>query len=294
MQTNETLIEQLRSGEGDEQQIMLQLFQQNRPLIYKVIEPYLQHQAALDEDDLMQEAFFGICEAAARFDPGRGVRFSTYMQHWVRASVSRPFHAANRADRVPEHMQQKLIAYNRMVAEYRQQIGADPPDYLIQIRLQLSQEQLEQLKQVNQRGRVVSLSDPVPGTDGVTIADMLPDSHDRITETCDELDAERDAAELWGQVDQLDHRQAQALRIRYQDNLTVREIAEQMQLTPGKVRDAIARGCQKLARKKTVRRIAKDRGFLPTHDLYGGGLQRYLHTGMSCIEASVIRRLDGE
>ena len=38
-------------------------------------------------NDLVQEAHIGLLKAAARFDPDRGVRFSTYAVWWIRASV---------------------------------------------------------------------------------------------------------------------------------------------------------------------------------------------------------------
>ncbi|TMV10168.1 RNA polymerase factor sigma-32 [Ruegeria sediminis] len=38
-------------------------------------------------NDLIQEAGLGLMKAADKFDPGRGVRFSTYASWWIKASI---------------------------------------------------------------------------------------------------------------------------------------------------------------------------------------------------------------
>jgi len=38
-------------------------------------------------NDLVQEAGLGLMKAAEKFDPDRGVRFSTYAVWWIKASV---------------------------------------------------------------------------------------------------------------------------------------------------------------------------------------------------------------
>lgn len=44
-------------------------------------------QYGLPYGDLVQEGAVGLMQAAGRFDPDRGVRFSTYASWWVRASI---------------------------------------------------------------------------------------------------------------------------------------------------------------------------------------------------------------
>lgn len=45
--------------------------------------------AGMPEEDLIQEALIGLFGAAKRFEPDRGLRFSTYARWWVRAQLTR-------------------------------------------------------------------------------------------------------------------------------------------------------------------------------------------------------------
>ena len=41
----------------------------------------------IDTNELIQEAGIGLMKAAEKFDPERGVRFSTYATWWIKASI---------------------------------------------------------------------------------------------------------------------------------------------------------------------------------------------------------------
>ncbi len=55
----------------------------------------------MDEADLVQEGYIGLLRAAKRFDPDRGIRFSTYARWWVRAQMTRAIDHTGRPVRLP-------------------------------------------------------------------------------------------------------------------------------------------------------------------------------------------------
>ena len=61
----------------------------NLRLVVHIARAYQRAEHALTLADLVQEGTFGLVRAVEKFEPRRGLRFSTYATIWIRQSVAR-------------------------------------------------------------------------------------------------------------------------------------------------------------------------------------------------------------
>ncbi len=91
----------------------------------------------MDEEDLVQEGYIGLLRAAKRFDPDRGIRFSTYARWWVRAQMTRAIDHTGRPVRLPgcaveqtRNLRKAMKRFESMgvefsIADLAQEVGID-------------------------------------------------------------------------------------------------------------------------------------------------------------------------
>jgi RNA polymerase sigma factor (sigma-70 family) len=104
------------------QDVRQQMITDNTGLVAFVA--YKHKTTSLSFDDLMQEGIVGLIRAVDRFDPNRGIRFSTYAVFWIKQAISRlivkqekvvrlPVALAEKASTVFEAMRNCYLEHNR-------------------------------------------------------------------------------------------------------------------------------------------------------------------------------------
>src|SRR5215469_12385559 len=105
------------------------LIESNMRLVINIAKAYRNRSMPLE--DLIQEGAIGLMQAAERFDPDKGFRFSTYATHWVRQAIGRAIDNKSKAIRLPAHVSQSLRKVERERMRLARDLGYDPtPDQL--------------------------------------------------------------------------------------------------------------------------------------------------------------------
>lgn len=89
--------------------------QSNMPLVYWLAQKY---NDGMELEDLIQEGMFGLIVAVERFDPARGLRFSTMAYYWVRQAITRATASKRSAIRVPVGMGASIKKMKKEIAEF--------------------------------------------------------------------------------------------------------------------------------------------------------------------------------
>jgi RNA polymerase sigma-32 factor len=124
--------------------------------------------------DLIQEGNVGLMQAVKRFDPYRGVRFTTYSSFWIRAHILKFIMDNWSLVRIgTTQAQRKLFFDLKKEKERIERMGFDPVPKLVAENLQVKEDEVVSMEQ-RMRGADISLDTLVGDDARATFGDLLP------------------------------------------------------------------------------------------------------------------------
>ena len=185
-------------------------------------------------DDLVQVAATGLIKAVDRFEPERGLEFSTYATHTIVGELKRHFRDKGWAVRVPRRMQELHLRLSTLVSTLNQQLGRAPTVAEIATAAGVSEEEVLEALEAGQAYRFTSLDAPVPGEEAGSLATTLGDEDEQM------IDVEHRVA-LSPLIHRLPPRQQKILHLRFFEGLTQSEIASRLEISQMHVSRLLAR-----------------------------------------------------
>lgn len=283
---NEELVQQIQAGINPTEN-MEQLYLQNRSFIYQQAKKY---SAYADMDDLMQEAYFGLDEAIKHYKPDKETKFITYLFFWLQRAFRRYIDSNGHIKRIPVAMMGRISKYKKYISEQEKQ-GVEPSDFAICRDLDLTEQQLINLRKAIYEAECISTSDLLPGADNITVEDSIADSLDLEEQVLEEVAREQAETLIWKIVDELEEQQAEVIVERYKKSATLQEIGNRLNLSKDRIRVIEKNALSILRCKREISDIAEIYGYM--NDYRGTGYQAFKNYGSS-VENAAIRHIEGE
>jgi RNA polymerase sigma-B factor len=172
-------------------------------------------------EDLVQVARLGLVKAVDRWDPHRGVAFSTFAVPTITGELRRYFRDRTWTVRPPRDLQDLYLDVQRVRESLFHQLRREPTAGDVAAELGRTVEEILEAVDAGDAYSPRSLDSPLRNDDGHTWLDQVP-------ETRDDLGRTENATALSQLGAVLDNRSWEIVRLRFEEDLIQREIGERV------------------------------------------------------------------
>jgi RNA polymerase sigma-B factor len=191
-------------------------------------------------DDLRQVALVGLLKAVERFEPDRGLQFSSFATPTITGELKRHFRDRGWAVRVPRRIQELHLELDRTVNELSQELGRPPTPSEIAQRAGVLEEDVLESMEAGSLYRLASIDAGRPDDEtGSSPAE-------RLGEQDEELMAVDDRVAVGEMLSVLPEREQTIVYLRFFEGLTQSEIAARVGISQMHVSRLLARSLETL------------------------------------------------
>jgi RNA polymerase sigma-B factor len=217
------------------------LFERMMPLAHQVA---LRYQASHEPlDDLIQVARLGLLKAIDRFDPERGVAFSSFAVPTMAGELKRHFRDTSWSVHLPRGLQERVLRAEEAERRLTSRTGRAPSIQELALEAGLTIEQTLEALQATSARESRSLDEPLGGRDddgqSRTIATALGGSDDG-------YELVEDRAAIGAAMTCLTKRERLIVRLRFEEEMTQAQIAQRIGVSQMQVSRLLRRCLTKL------------------------------------------------
>ena len=195
-------------------------------------------------DDLVQVASLALVRSAERFDPERGIMFSTFAAASIVGELKRHFRDRGWAVRAPRRLQELLLEIGSTVERLSQELGRAPTVPELAEAINASESDILEALEAGQSYRASSLDAPL--VEGQTMADSLGSDDEGFNRV-------EHRSALSKAMDSLSARDRTIVNLRFVEGLSQSQIAAQLGVSQMQVSRLLAACLRQLRTNMDVR-----------------------------------------
>ncbi|WP_303131716.1 SigB/SigF/SigG family RNA polymerase sigma factor [uncultured Olsenella sp.] len=195
-------------------------------------------------DDLIQVGSIGLIKAIDRFDPERGLEFTTFATPTITGEIKRHFRDKGWSVRVPRRLQELSAKVNQVTDELTKELQRSPSVEEIARELDSTVDEVLEAMESSSAYSSVSLEAPSSGGD-----DDSPSVLDHYASEDEELASSDDRMVIEDTIRDFSPREQEIIRMRFIDGLTQVEIAKRLGISQVQVSRLLRRTLKKVQEK---------------------------------------------
>jgi RNA polymerase primary sigma factor len=226
------------------------LTESNLRFVIKIAKKY--RKSGLPFLDLINEGNMGLMEAARRFDPNRGVRFTSYAVWWIRQAILHYLSQAAQVFRVSPKTANILYRVATTLAKKRSEETEAPTREALAREVGVSLNELNSALEAS--AGTLSLDHPIDESGDLVLGDTL--EQEIMPSAEDTAITEHLRDQIGRSLSSLTNMEERVLRLRFglddDEPLTLKEIGDRMNLSRERIRQIEAQALGKLRKSSTA------------------------------------------
>lgn len=198
---------------------------------------------SVDIDDLFSAASIGLIESMDRFDKSRNVSFNTFAERRIKGAI---LDSLRNLDFLPRNVRSRLKSLEKAVNELSRKLGRKPSVQEIIDNTDYDEEDVYRLMGLQENEKMLSLDETVGDGEESSLVDFIRSSG--LTPE-DEVMKASLTERMGEEIDKLSNKERQVIALYYYEELTMKEVAEALDITESRVSQIHTSAMQKLKRR---------------------------------------------